>query len=113
MNQLRLRHPEPVGRYNKTMDARKFGHSCLQQVPDFKPTSRFGKFLDDVLEKTFGFIWPDAEDCGFTMGLEDCLRPDIYLAGLTLNVVTPQSASPESKLPVVVVSYILVYFLFY
>jgi carboxylesterase type B len=82
----RLRPPQPPPPYVGTHYVQEFGRSCPQQaltLPnglDSTLVTNIGKVVDKLYEG----ITPSAEDC------------------LTLNVVKPSIATPDSKLPVVV-----------
>ncbi|KAH9968416.1 carotenoid ester lipase precursor [Lactifluus volemus] len=71
---LRLRLPQPIEHYEGNYPADKFGSSCPQQRLDLPPD------LDSPLNS-------------LSTTLEDCL---------TINVITPENATPTSQLPVVV-----------
>jgi len=82
-----LRFRLPVGRntYSGTVDATKYGPSCVQQKVGLPILTGLAKeAVDFIVNGAFGTIFPDSEDC------------------LTLNIVKPQTATATSKLPVVV-----------
>jgi len=82
----RLRQPEPVDHYVGTHYVQAYGKSCPQQAltlpnpPDSKLIGAIGKIVNQVYE----VATPADEDC------------------LTINVVKPSSATPDSRLPVLV-----------
>ncbi|KAH9960122.1 carotenoid ester lipase precursor [Russula dissimulans] len=82
----RLRQPEPVEPYVGTHYVQEYGESCPQQAltlpnpPDAELIKAIGKVVNEVYE----VVTPADEDC------------------LTLNVVKPSSATPDSGLPVLV-----------
>ncbi|KAF9234880.1 Alpha/Beta hydrolase protein [Melanogaster broomeanus] len=82
---LRFQLPNALPPYNTSFSATAYGPACSQQTPNISIVSVLG---DDALhylaEMMFNVTIPPAEDC------------------LTLNVVAPADATPESKLPVVV-----------
>ncbi|KAF5350591.1 hypothetical protein D9756_008678 [Leucocoprinus leucothites] len=82
---LRFRLPQPITTYNGTITATAYGPSCPQQaftLPILEGLPQ--QIVDDLVNGVFSAIFPTDEDC------------------LTLNVVKPASATPTSKLPVVV-----------
>ncbi|KAG6818434.1 hypothetical protein H0H93_005032 [Arthromyces matolae] len=81
----RFRLPEPIEPYNGYISADEYGLSCPQQASGLQYLNFLDARLRSELEKTvFGSKLADSEDC------------------LTINVVKPASATPSSKLPVVV-----------
>ncbi|KAL9714101.1 hypothetical protein Ac2012v2_002410 [Leucoagaricus gongylophorus] len=82
---LRFRLPEPIHAYNGSIDATSYGPTCPQQkltLPILEGLP--AQVVDDIVNTVFTALFPDDEDC------------------LTVNVVKPASATPASKLPVVV-----------
>ncbi|KAF8627374.1 hypothetical protein AX17_006189 [Amanita inopinata Kibby_2008] len=82
---LRFRLPQPLGVYNGSYTVTSYGPSCPQQalnlpLPDGLPAQA----VDFIVNTIYGVVFPDDEDC------------------LTLNVIKPASAAPDSRLPVVV-----------
>ncbi|KAI9454056.1 carotenoid ester lipase precursor [Lactarius psammicola] len=83
-NERRLRQPEPLPPYEGLYYVQEFGKSCPQQ----RLTLPNG--LDSQLIENIGSVVNVLYE-GLTPADEDCL---------TINVVKPSSATPESKLPV-------------
>uniref|UniRef100_A0A8H7XSW5 Carboxylic ester hydrolase n=1 Tax=Psilocybe cubensis TaxID=181762 RepID=A0A8H7XSW5_PSICU len=82
---LRYRLPQPITYTNGSYDAKKYGPSCGQQSVGLPLLSGLtAEAANYVINSIFGQIFPDDEDC------------------LTVNVVKPATATPGSKLPVVV-----------
>lgn len=82
---LRFRLPQSLPSYQSNFNATNYGLSCMQQaltLPIVKGAA--AEFSNQLLNSVFNKIVPNSEDC------------------LTLNVVKPASATPSSKLPVVV-----------
>lgn len=80
---LRFRLPETLPAYNGSYDATAFGPSCPQQavkLPDL--TGLSAEVVDYIVNSIFNAILPDDEDC------------------LTINVLTPATATSTSGLPV-------------
>ncbi|KAG0696098.1 Alpha/Beta hydrolase protein [Suillus ampliporus] len=82
---LRFQLPQPIPPYNTSYSATAYGPSCPQQavsipVPPGLPTET----LDYLADTIYNIVVPGSEDC------------------LTLNVVAPADATPQSNLPVVV-----------
>ncbi|KAJ8521688.1 hypothetical protein ONZ45_g1643 [Pleurotus djamor] len=85
----RFRLPEPIPAYTGNIKATHFGPSCPQQA--FKlplPDGLTSETTDLLINTIFKVAFPDSEDC------------------LSLNVVTPESAAPTSKLPVIISQWI-------
>ncbi|KAG6848012.1 hypothetical protein H0H93_004198 [Arthromyces matolae] len=81
----RFRLPEPIESYTGDISADAYGPSCPQQPSGLQDLNWLDRQLRSQLEKTIlGSNLADSEDC------------------LTINVVKPASATPSSKLPVVV-----------
>ncbi|KAJ8519353.1 hypothetical protein ONZ45_g3707 [Pleurotus djamor] len=81
----RFRLPEPVAPYTGTIRATAYGPSCPQQALDLPlPSGLASDVVDLLVNQVFKAVFPDSEDC------------------LSINVVVPNSATPTSKLPVVV-----------
>ncbi|KZS97394.1 carotenoid ester lipase precursor, partial [Sistotremastrum niveocremeum HHB9708] len=85
---LRFNLPVPNDPYTGTIQATAFGPSCPQQalqipLPSILP-SAVTQLVDSITDFTFEVVEPASEDC------------------LSLNVFVPASATPSSKLPVVV-----------
>ncbi|KAF8883776.1 carotenoid ester lipase precursor [Gymnopilus junonius] len=86
VNDLRYRLPQPIPAYSGTHDATSFGPACPQQEVQLPIVQGLAANVADFLVNSiYGQIFPDSEDC------------------LTLNVVKPATATPTSKLPVLVV----------
>ncbi|KIK69867.1 hypothetical protein GYMLUDRAFT_151725 [Collybiopsis luxurians FD-317 M1] len=82
---LRFNLPQPVAAYNTSFSATAFGPSCPQQSIDLPLISGLpAEAVDFIVNSVYGFIFPDDEDC------------------LSINVIKPSSATPSSKLPVLV-----------
>ncbi|GLB38556.1 putative type-B carboxylesterase lipase family protein [Lyophyllum shimeji] len=82
---LRFRLPQPVPAYTESFSATSYGLSCPQQAIDLPIlTGLAAEAVDYVVNSIFGLVFPDSEDC------------------LTINVVKPATATPTSKLPVIV-----------
>ncbi|KAG6829134.1 hypothetical protein H0H92_005608 [Tricholoma furcatifolium] len=82
---LRFQLPQPNSPYTSDFSATAFGPSCPQQAVDLPIVSGLTADVVDLLVNSiYGVIFPDSEDC------------------LTINVVTPVTATPTSNLPVVV-----------
>ncbi|KAH9034581.1 carotenoid ester lipase precursor [Lactarius pseudohatsudake] len=82
----RLRLPEPLPPYEGYYDVHKFGPSCPQQRMIF-PTglnTQMEKDISKIVATMYEDVTTDNEDC------------------LTVNVFTPENATPTSKLPVLV-----------
>ncbi|KAJ8521685.1 hypothetical protein ONZ45_g1652 [Pleurotus djamor] len=81
----RFRLPEPVAPYTGTIRATSYGPACPQQVPRLPlPSGLTSDVVDLLVNQVFKAVFPESEDC------------------LSLNVIVPNSATPISKLPVVV-----------
>ncbi|KAJ8454773.1 hypothetical protein ONZ45_g19172 [Pleurotus djamor] len=81
----RFRLPEPVAPYTGTIRATSYGPACPQQVPRLPlPSGLTSDVVDLLVNQVFKAVFPESEDC------------------LSLNVIVPDSATPISKLPVVV-----------
>ncbi|KAG0699982.1 Alpha/Beta hydrolase protein [Suillus ampliporus] len=78
----RLRQPQPIPQYNTNFSATKHGFSCPQQDVTF-PSGLSAETLNHLTAMT-DHTNPISEDC------------------LTLNVIAPADATPESNLPVLV-----------
>ncbi|KAF8432659.1 alpha beta-hydrolase [Boletus edulis BED1] len=84
---LRFRLPQPLPPYNTNFTSFEYGPACPQQPPFSHPwPSNLPPETIDYLTIVLFNTVTSAEDC------------------LTLNVITPADATPESKLPVLVVS---------
>ncbi|KAF8073584.1 carotenoid ester lipase precursor [Lyophyllum atratum] len=82
---LRFRLPQPIPAYTGSVSATSFGLSCPQQAITLPIlTGLAAEAVDYIVNSIFGLVFPDSEDC------------------LTVNVVKPASATPTSKLPVIV-----------
>ncbi|KAF8838081.1 alpha/beta-hydrolase [Paxillus ammoniavirescens] len=82
---LRFQLPQCLPPYNISFSATAYGPACPQQATQFPTVSGLpAETLDYVALLSSPTIPPFAEDC------------------LTLNVITPADATPDSKLPVVV-----------
>ncbi|KAI9458426.1 carotenoid ester lipase precursor [Lactarius psammicola] len=82
----RLRLPEPLPPYEGFYDVHKFGPSCPQQrmVLPTGLNSQLEKDISNIVATLYEDVTTDHEDC------------------LTINVFTPENATPTSKLPVLV-----------
>ncbi|KAI0296558.1 carotenoid ester lipase precursor [Multifurca ochricompacta] len=82
----RLRLPEPLPPYEGHYDVHKFGPSCPQQrlILPIGLNTGLEKDVSSIVTSLYEDVTTDSEDC------------------LTINVVTPVSATPSSGLPVVV-----------
>ncbi|KAJ7166299.1 carotenoid ester lipase precursor [Mycena crocata] len=81
----RFRLPQPIPAYTGTRTVNAFGPACPQQAVKLPIlTGLPEEIIDYVVDSAFGVVFPSDEDC------------------LTLNVIKPTSATPTSKLPVVV-----------
>ncbi|PPQ98066.1 hypothetical protein CVT26_003292 [Gymnopilus dilepis] len=81
---LRLRLPQPNLPYNGTHLATTFGPACPQQQTGLPlPPGLASETIDLITNLGIDAIFPDSEDC------------------LTINVITPTTATSRSKLPVV------------
>ena len=86
---LRFRLPQPIGPYNASNSetVTSFGAACPQQAMKLPIlTGLAADAVNFITNSIFNAVLPSSEDC------------------LTINVVTPSTATPQSKLPVVVVS---------
>ncbi|KAG5734615.1 Lipase 1 [Termitomyces sp. T112] len=82
---LRFRPPQPIGPYVSDLSAIAFGPSCPQQKIELPIVSGLtAEVVDFLINSIYGTMFPDSEDC------------------LTVNVIKPETATPTSKLPVVV-----------
>ncbi|KAF8073585.1 carotenoid ester lipase precursor [Lyophyllum atratum] len=82
---LRFRLPQPIPAYAASFAATSYGLSCPQQSVTLPIVSGLvADAVDFIVNSIYGVAFPDSEDC------------------LTLNVVKPATATPSSKLPVVV-----------
>ncbi|KAF9453335.1 alpha/beta-hydrolase [Macrolepiota fuliginosa MF-IS2] len=82
---LRFRLPQPVPAYNQSFSATAFGPACPQQKFELPVLQGLPQEIaDDLVNGVFSALFPSSEDC------------------LTVNVVKPASATPSSKLPVLV-----------
>ncbi|KAG5654308.1 hypothetical protein H0H81_004727 [Sphagnurus paluster] len=82
---LRFRLPQPIPAYTGNFAATKYGLSCTQQSLSLPIlTGLAAEAVDYIVNSIFGLIVPDSEDC------------------LTINVIAPATATPKSKLPVIV-----------
>ncbi|KAH0832385.1 Alpha/Beta hydrolase protein [Lanmaoa asiatica] len=82
---LRFQLPQTLPPYDTNFSATAFGPACPQQaivLPDL--SGLLTETVDYLINSVYNLVTPSAEDC------------------LTLNVVTPTSATPTSQLPVVV-----------
>ncbi|KAH7928750.1 alpha/beta-hydrolase [Leucogyrophana mollusca] len=83
--QLRFQLPQPIPAYNASFSATAFGPSCPQQAISLPiPPGLVAETVDYLTNTIYQVVTPSSEDC------------------LTLNVVAPADATPESALPVVV-----------
>lgn len=82
----RLRPPEPLPPYGGHYNVHKFGSSCPQQrlVLPQGLNSQLEKDISNIVSSLYEDVTIDSEDC------------------LTLNVFTPEDATPTSNLPVLV-----------
>ncbi|KDQ26029.1 hypothetical protein PLEOSDRAFT_46151 [Pleurotus ostreatus PC15] len=81
----RFRLPEPIPPYTGTVRATAFGPACPQQSVRLPlPGGLASDAVDLIVNTAYKAVFPDSEDC------------------LSINVVVPTSATPTSKLPVVV-----------
>ncbi|KAF9487790.1 lipase [Pleurotus eryngii] len=81
----RFKLPEPIPPYTGTVRATAFGPACPQQSVRLPlPDGLAGDAVDLIVNTAYKAVFPDSEDC------------------LSINVVVPTSATPTSKLPVVV-----------
>ncbi|KAL0578576.1 hypothetical protein V5O48_003426 [Marasmius crinis-equi] len=81
----RFRPPEPITPYTGSVDATAYGPACPQQqdkapIPEGLPK----EVVDSIINLVETISVPDDEDC------------------LTINVIKPPNATPDSKLPVLV-----------
>ncbi|KAL1666163.1 Alpha/Beta hydrolase protein [Schizophyllum commune] len=82
---LRFRLPQLITKYTDDIDAKQFGASCPQQAIQLPlPDGLLKDTIDAIVNTLYPAVFPDDEDC------------------LTINVVKPASATPDSKLPVLV-----------
>lgn len=84
---LRFRLPQTIGPYNASdgKSVTSFGDACPQQSIKLPILSGLvGDAVDYITNSIYNDIFPSSEDC------------------LTLNVVTPATATPGSKLPVAI-----------
>ncbi|KAF4581408.1 hypothetical protein EYR40_009693 [Pleurotus pulmonarius] len=84
---LRFRRPEPIAPYTESFSALTYGKACPQQDVQLSLPGILGLadgIVDFLTNTAWGVALPDGEDC------------------LTINVVTPSSITPTSKLPVIV-----------
>ncbi|KAF5376939.1 hypothetical protein D9615_007293 [Tricholomella constricta] len=82
---LRFRLPQANAPYSGSFSATSYGLSCPQQavsLPILKGLA--AEAVDYIVNSIFALVFPDSEDC------------------LTVNVVKPATATPSSKLPVIV-----------
>ncbi|EIW81564.1 carotenoid ester lipase precursor [Coniophora puteana RWD-64-598 SS2] len=84
---LRFQLPQPLSAYSTDFSATSFGPACPQQpiklpIPDSLP-QQAKDAINNVTNLLYDVITPAAEDC------------------LTVNVVAPADATPDSKLPVI------------
>ncbi|KAL0573980.1 hypothetical protein V5O48_007972 [Marasmius crinis-equi] len=82
----RFRLPEPNDPYNTSFNAFSMGPSCPQQalrLPIRTGLDLVDETVNAVVNDVYGIAFPDSEDC------------------LTINVITPANAAPDSKLPIV------------
>ncbi|KAK1232170.1 hypothetical protein PQX77_004682 [Marasmius sp. AFHP31] len=80
----RFRLPEPNDPYATSFNALSMGPGCPQQAVELPILSGLpADAVNFVVNSIFGVVFPDSEDC------------------LTINVIAPASATPDSKLPVV------------
>ncbi|KAG0699983.1 Alpha/Beta hydrolase protein [Suillus ampliporus] len=79
---LRLRLPQPIPPYNTSFSATEHGFSCPQRDVTF-PSGLSAETLNHLIAMT-DHTNPTSEDC------------------LTLNIIAPADATPESNLPVLV-----------
>jgi len=87
--------------------AQRYGSSCPQQrfvIPQFKLNERLERDVTNIIARMYEDLTPDSEDCKIP-GLVNVLALNTFPSqGLTINVVTPEDATEESNLPVLVVS---------
>ncbi|KAG2125805.1 Alpha/Beta hydrolase protein [Suillus clintonianus] len=82
---LRFQLPTPIPPYNTNYSATAYGPACPQQALTLPiPPGLPAETLDYLTNTIYNIVIPSAEDC------------------LTLNVVVPADATPESNFPVVV-----------
>lgn len=83
---LRLRPPEPLPPYGGHYDVHKFGSSCPQQRLELPQGlhSQLVKDINNIVATMYEDVTTDSEDC------------------LTINVFTPEGATPTSNFPVLV-----------
>ncbi|KAG9227336.1 hypothetical protein CCMSSC00406_0004125 [Pleurotus cornucopiae] len=84
---LRFRRPEPIAPYTESFSALTYGKACPQQDVQLSLPGILGladSTTDFLTNTAWGVALPDGEDC------------------LTINVVTPASATPALNLPVIV-----------
>ncbi|KAF9007463.1 carotenoid ester lipase precursor [Cyathus striatus] len=81
---LRFRIPQPIAPYTGSQVATAFGPACPQQNTGLPlPPGLPAETIDFLVNLGVNAIFPDDEDC------------------LTINVIKPATATPSSKLPVV------------
>ena len=104
VGKLRYNLPQSISPYVGNYDARKFGLACPQQtitipaVPDLA-----SPVVDFIANSIYGRVFPDSEDCKLKRRVRFRFKALTTLSGLTLNVIKPALAGPNSRLPVVVV----------
>ncbi|KAG6908771.1 hypothetical protein DXG01_003383 [Tephrocybe rancida] len=82
---LRFRLPHPIPAYTTSFSATSYSLSCPQQFTEVPILTSLPKLAVEYVHNTiFNGGFPDSEDC------------------LTINVMKPATATPRSKLPVIV-----------
>lgn len=107
MGNLRFQLPQALPPYNTSFSALESGPAC----PQWEPATQSGpsglpEETENYLASLLVNALTSAEDCACISSLvqfQDMVVIDDI--GLTLNVITPADATPESKLPVIVVSF--------
>lgn len=81
---LRYQLPQSISSYNGSITAQAYGSACFQQEITLPIISGLAANVTDfILNSIYGAIFPSAEDCLF------------------INVITPNTVTSSSKLPVV------------
>lgn len=101
---LRYRLPQTVEPYSGNHLSTAFGPACPQQNTNLPlPPSLPSEAIDFLVNAGVNAVFPDNEDCELVYELSLFARL-IVSGGLTINVINPLTATPNSKLPVAVVS---------
>jgi acetylcholinesterase len=103
-DERRLRLPEQVPPYKGLYYVQEFGNACPQHhltLPNGLD-SELRKNINEVVARVYDRFMATDEDCKDHVILPNG-RELNDSRGLTINVVTPASATPRSRLPVLVV----------